>query len=173
MAMTVEQTSQLIQLILNSALMMAVTLAWWGALWLRHSTISTQIQAHQRQVQRLMQGEQLTVETLAYLRQQRYQLQGHQRLTRHSLLLVHYGLLAFMTSLFCLGLRVLFNANWLIAAAMFVFVLGVTGMLLSVLLTLLEFYQTSPTEEGMARSPQRSARSERSTARARRDAIAS
>ena len=173
MAMTVEQTSQLIQLILNSALMMAVTLAWWGALWLRHSTISTQMQAHQRRVQRLIQGEQLTVETLAYLRQQRYQLQGQQRLMRHSLLLVHYGLLAFMTSLFCLGLRVLFNANWLIAAAMFVFVLGVTGMLLSVLLTLLEFYQTSPTEEGMARPTHRSDRSDRSTARGRRDAIAS
>jgi hypothetical protein len=146
MAITVEQTTQLIQLILNSALMMAVALVWWGVVWLRQGAIAAQLQTHQRRLAQL-RGEGPSAERLAYLRQLRLQLQARYRLTRHSALVMHAVLLALVGSIFSLSLRTLMGGNWLIPLALVLFVGGIGGLLLSVGLALLEFYQLELLEE--------------------------
>ncbi|MBD0337148.1 MAG: hypothetical protein ICV62_16795 [Cyanobacteria bacterium Co-bin13] len=147
MAITVEQTTQLIQLILNSALMMAIALAWWGVVWLRHSAIAAQLQAHQRRMAQLRGVEGQSIEQIAHLRQLRLQIQARYRLTRHSALVMHAVLLALVGSVFSLALRTLMGGNWLIPLALVLFVLGIGGLLLSVGLALLEFYQIGLLEE--------------------------
>ncbi|MBD2259799.1 hypothetical protein [Pseudanabaena sp. FACHB-2040] len=159
MAITVEQTTQLIQLILNSALMMAISLAWWGVVWLRHSAISTQLQAHQRRMAHLRGAEGHSLDQIAHQRQLRLQIQARYRLTRHSALVMHVVLLALVSSVFSLALRTLMGGNWLIPLALVLFVLGIGGLLLSVGLALLEFYQmglleeAAPTRTRSRRSP--------------------
>lgn len=148
MAMTVEQTTQLIQLILNSALMMAIALVWWGVVWLRHSAVVAQLQGHQRRTACFIAAGSLDAEQLAYLKHQRIYLQARFRLTRHGVLVMHGVLVALVGSLFGLSLRTLFGSNWLIPLSLVLFVVGIGGLLLSVLLTLMEFYQLGLLEEG-------------------------
>lgn len=140
--MSVEQTSQLIQLILNSALMIVVSVLVLGALWLRHNAIADQLKVLQRQFTRTQQMDLgLGVDALASLKQQRFQLQARYRLTRHSTLVMHYALLAFVTSLFTLAIRTVLNVDGLIPTALVLFVLGSAGLLTSVVITLMDFYQ--------------------------------
>lgn len=159
--MSVEQTTQLIQLILNSALMLAIAVGWWGVMWLRHSTLVSQIQAHQRHTYRLAAESLLDSDLLTSRRQQRYHLQTRYCLTRHSVLIMHYVLLGLVSSLFCLSLRTLFGGEWLIPTALALFILGVTGLMLSVALALMEFYQITLLEESTVYSGSRSLRQHR------------
>ncbi|HEY9736161.1 MAG TPA: hypothetical protein V6D06_07755 [Trichocoleus sp.] len=150
MTITVEQTTQLIQLILNSALMMAIALAWWGVVWLRHGAIATQLQTHLGRLARLREAGEPDVEQLAHLKQLRLQLQARYRLTRQSWFIMHCVLLALVGSVFSLALRTLLSGNWLIPVALVLFVAGIGGLLLSVGLALMEFYQLGLLEEGVA-----------------------
>lgn len=142
--MSIAQTTQLLQLVLNSAIMMVVALAWWGIVVMRLSAVTAQMQRLRRQLRRgdmpLRQG------SLARLRQHRHELGVRYRLTRHSVLIMHYVLLVLMASLFFLSLRALISANGLITVALFLFVLGCAGILLSVVLALMEFYQLNVLE---------------------------
>lgn len=149
MTMTIEQTTQLIQLILNSALMMAIALAWWGIVWLRYTAIAAQLQEQQRRIIQLLDTGYRTLDQLAILKQQRFELQTRYRLTRHSAWLMHYVLLALMGSVFCLALRTLVRVNGLIPTALILFVLGIGGLLLSVGIALMEFYQRGILEVSM------------------------
>jgi hypothetical protein len=137
---TIAQTSQLLQLVLNSALMMVIALMWWGVVVFRFNTVSSHIQRNRRQY-RLIKADEGSQNVLLRLRQYRHELTVRYRLTRHSALIMHYVLLVLMTSLFCLSLRALININLLITVALFLFVLGAAGILLSVALALMEFYQ--------------------------------
>lgn len=148
MTLSVEQTTQLIQLILNSALMMAIALAWWGVVWLRHGAIATQLQTHQGRLARLRDSSEPDVEQLTHLRQLKLQTQARYRLTRHSAFVMHCVLLALVGSVFSLALRTLITGNWLIPMALVLFVVGIGGLLLSVGLALLEFYQMGLLAEG-------------------------
>lgn len=153
MLLTVEQTTQLIQLILNSALMMAIALAWWGVVWLRHGAIATQLQAHQRRLAYLRQAEPEAMDQMGHLRQVRLQIQARYRVTRHSAFIMHGVLLVLVGSVFSLALRTLLGLNGLIPVALILFVLGIGGLLLSVALALLEFYQMGLLQERTAARP--------------------
>lgn len=153
MTMTIEQTTQLIQLILNSALMMAIALVWWSIVWLRHNAIAAQLQDQQRQIMHFLETEYRSRNQLDLLKQQRFQLQTRYRLTRHSAWIMHYVLLALAGSVFGLSLRTLVSANGLIPAALILFVLGIGGLLLSVGLALMEFYQMGLLGEPILRRP--------------------
>ena len=138
--MSIAQTSQLLQLVLNSAVMMVIALLWWGVVSFRLNMASNHLQRLRRQYRqaRLIEGGQYL---RSQLRQHRHDLSVRYRLTRHSTLIMHNVLLALMASLFLLSLRALVNSNFLITAALFLFVLGAAGILLSVALALMEFYQ--------------------------------
>lgn len=132
--MTVAQTTQLLQLMLNSALMLALALAWWGGVWLRYQGVIHAVHGRGRRVRREPGRRQGWPD---------HQLRVRHRLTHHSLLLMYYVLLALAASLLALGLRTLIWGDWLISLALVLFVAGVAGMLGSVALALLEFYQMS------------------------------
>jgi hypothetical protein len=161
--MSIAQTTQLLQLVLNSALMMVIALTWWGVVVVRLGAISARLQR---------------------LHPKPYELRVRYRLNRHSALIMYYVLLMLMASLCCLALRALINANSLITVALFLFVLATVGMLISVALALMEFYQlnglelSSPRQRPRSRPqalPQRPLRSPPSSqvSSPQRDAIAS
>jgi hypothetical protein len=131
MVMTVAQTTQLIQLILNSTLMLAIALAWWGVVWLRHSALTGQLQRRPAP-----NGGAASLPPL-----QRRQTQTRCRLMRSSALVMHTVLLLLTASLFCLAWRTLVGADWLVPLALVLFVAGSGGLLLSIGLALLEFCQ--------------------------------
>lgn len=138
--MSIAQTSQLLQLVLNSAVMMVIALMWWGVAVFRLNLVSNDMQRLRRQYRRT-RAEDGHTHLLLRLRQHRHDLMVRHRLSRHSVLIMHYVLLSLMGSLFLLALRALVNTNLLITAALFLFVLGAAGILLSVALALMEFYQ--------------------------------
>lgn len=129
--MTVAQTSQLIQLILNTCLLMAIAVAWWGLVWMRYGIIANQLSQTQRQRQ---QGQ----SHLAWR-----SLHRQYRLGRTSIGVMHYVLLGQAGSLLALSLRTLLGADWLISLSMLLFLLAVIGLTLSVGLSLMEFYQAA------------------------------
>lgn len=138
--MSIAQTSQLLQLVLNSAVMMVIALIWWGVVVFRLNMVSNHMQRLRRQCRRT-QADDDRQQLLMRLRQRRHDLTVRYRLTRHSALIMHYVLLSLMASLLLLSLRALVNSNLLITSALFLFVLGAAGILLSVALALMEFYQ--------------------------------
>lgn len=139
--MSVAQTTQLIQLILNTCLLMAVAVAWWGITWLRHGAIANQLARARRQASR---GD---VATPLRSLQRQYQL------GRMSVGIMHYVLLGGGGSLLALSLRTLLGIDWLITLSMLLFAAAVGGILLSVSLTLLEFYQGQPIRRYPRRRP--------------------
>ncbi len=136
---SIAQTSQLLQLVLNSAVMMVIALIWWGVVVFRLNTVSNQMQRLKRQYRRTQpdNNQQLRIR----LRHHRHDLTVRYRVTRHSALIMYYVLLALVTSLFLLSLRALIHSNLLITVSLFLFVTGAAGILLSVALALMEFYQ--------------------------------
>jgi hypothetical protein len=143
---SIAQTSQLLQLILNSAVMMVIALVWWGVVVFRLNTVSNQMQRLNRRYRRNLPDDGQP-RVRSRLRQHRHDLKIRYRLTRHSVLMMHYVLLAQMASLFLLSLRALVNSNLLITMALFMFVTGTAGILLSVALALMEFYQLNVLSE--------------------------
>jgi hypothetical protein len=137
---SIAQTSQLLQLILNSAVMMVIALVWWGVIVFRLNTVSNQMRRINKRYRRIPPDDNQKRVRLR-LRQHRHDLTVRYRLTRHSVLIMHYVLMAQMASLFLLSLRALVNSNFLITMALFMFVMGTAGILLSVALALMEFYQ--------------------------------
>ncbi|NEQ33758.1 MAG: DUF2721 domain-containing protein [Leptolyngbya sp. SIO4C5] len=134
--MTIAQTSQLIQLILNSVLMLVVCIGLLSGLRLRYNTVLQQLQNLQQQSwSRSQLGG-----SPSPLRGHRQRLQRQYRLASSSHLIMHYVGLLFVGSTFALAARTLLNLGWLIPLALFLFVLGTGGMLLSLSLALLDFY---------------------------------
>lgn len=127
--MNVAQTTQLIQMILNTCLLMAIAVAWWGIVWVRYSAIAHRLSYMHQQV---VQGR-VGRKPLRALRHQ-------YRLGRYSTGIMHYVLLGLVLSLLGLSLRTLVGANWLISLSLLLFIAALVGLLLSVGLALLEFY---------------------------------
>ncbi|MEO0827173.1 MAG: DUF2721 domain-containing protein [Cyanobacteria bacterium J06635_15] len=149
--MSVQQTSQLIQLILNSALMIGVCVLLWGGLWLRYTTLADRLKALHIDYVKLSHALPLGPgvdhrDRLRYLKQQRQKLQYHYRLSKRCTLILHYALLGFLLSIFALAARTLVNLNWLILVALGLFTAGTALLLLSVAMTLLDFqrFQAQP-----------------------------
>lgn len=130
--MTVAQTTQLIQLILNAVLLLAISVAWWGLVWMRSSTVSDRLSR--------LQGIQPRAVNPRWLSMMRCQY----RLSRVSVGVMNCVLVGLSGSLLGLSLRTLIHADWLISLAMVLFAGGAAGLLASIGLTLLEFYRRSP-----------------------------
>jgi len=146
--MSIEQTSQLISLILNSVLMTLLSAALIGGAWLRQNGLCLQLQQVQRQYRRLTHQQSSarisplkangTKETqernqlranLKKVRDRRQRLIGQYRWSYTGMLLLHAVLLAFGASLLALALRSLFPIDGLISTALVLFTLGVVGLI--------------------------------------------
>ena len=154
--MSVQQTSQLIQLILNSALMIGVCVLLWGGLWLRHTTLADRLKALHLDYAKLTCVLPLELgedhrDRLRYLKQQRQKLQYHYRLSKRCTLVLHYALVSFSLSIFALAARTLVNLNGLISLALGLFTLGTALLLVSVVMTLLDFQRFQVQPRGISR----------------------
>lgn len=136
--MSVEQTTQLIQLILNSVLMSVACALVLSGLTVRYAAIGDRLEENHPDNQPnthldLARNHSMTRRQLRRL-QQRYSL------SRHSILTAYYALLFSGLSCFALALRGILDWNWLISVALGVFVLGIASLLVAVGLTLLEMH---------------------------------
>jgi hypothetical protein len=139
--MSVEQTSQLIQLILNSALMVTACVITLGGLLVRHAAINDRLRLTHREYFELFSGiGVLKGDRRSQLRQQLRQLRQRYRLAYRSLLAVHSALVCLLSSTFVMALRTLVNWNGLISGGLVLFAIGVGIFLVGAGFALLDFY---------------------------------
>ncbi|MGI8934921.1 MAG: hypothetical protein ACR2FS_12695 [Phormidesmis sp.] len=140
--MSIEQTNQLILLILNSVLMTLLSAALLGGAWLRQNMLSQQLSQVQRRYQQMthrpatgtaeaqpiLEKAQLRA-NLKRMRHQRQRLSNQYLWSHLGMLTLHIALLIFGVSLFALALRSLLSFDGLISTALFLFTLGSAGLL--------------------------------------------
>lgn len=135
--MSVEQTDQLIQLILNSVVMVAACTFLLGGLLRRHHSVGDRLQQIQHQYLEVMSSyEESRNRQVTYLKKQLCRLRHRHRFTHYSILAVHYALLFLTGSTFLMALRTVFETNLLIRVALALFVVGIAVLLLAIGLTL-------------------------------------
>ncbi|MBW4691020.1 MAG: DUF2721 domain-containing protein [Lyngbya sp. HA4199-MV5] len=148
--MSVEQTTQLIQLVLNSVLMAFACTLLLNRISLRQTALEEQLHTANRQCVDLLgisnegrsdvsRGDRATSRVLQakkYLRQ----LQHRYQVIRYGVLANAYALLCAIASTLALALRALVNLEWLVPLSLGLFVLGVTLLLLGVGLMLLDLH---------------------------------
>lgn len=139
--MSLEQTSQLIQLVLNSVLMVAACVMILAVLLVRHTATHRQLRSLNQEYSELMgssvllRGDRL-LQVKHQLRQLRQQYQDAYR----SILVIHCALLIFVSSGLTVALRTIANADWLITAALVLFVVGLVMLLLGLTLALVDLH---------------------------------
>ncbi len=143
--MSIEQTNQLILLILNSVLMTLLSAAMLGGAWLRQNTLAQQLQQAKSRYHQLTRTSDITIGQLSDLgvevhkrhlkadlkkvRDRRQQLSNQYLWSHVGMLTLHGVLLLFGVSLFALALRSILSVDGLIAAALILFTLGSAGLL--------------------------------------------
>lgn len=142
--MSVEQTTQLIQLILNSVLLTVACALTLGRLGMRHSAIEERLQmANRRYTELLGVGEESAPgQKLTQAKKSRRHLQRHRRLVHYSLLAVNYALLFSIISLLVMSLRALVNGDWLIVLALGLFVVSAGLLLVGIGVALLDLHSS-------------------------------
>jgi hypothetical protein len=143
--MSVEQTTQLIQLILNSVLMSVACALVLGGLTARHAAIGQQLQAGNRE-DAGSEGSGMTMTGATQLprgrfsRKQLHRLRYRYQIARYSVLSAYYALLFSGLSCFALVVRGLLDWNVLIPVSLGFFVGGVATLLVAVSLTLIDWH---------------------------------
>lgn len=145
--MGVEQTSQLIQLILNSVVMVLASVVVLGGLLIRYTAMVARCRALNRDYLEAMadyEGPEATPDRLRQrllpLKAQLYRVRLHCRVAQNSILTLYLGLFCYVASTLCLSLRTVFNINSLINLSLWIFVLGVVVNLCGIALALIDFY---------------------------------
>ena len=123
--MSIEQTAQLIQLVLNSMLMLVGCALVSNRLGMRHSILVDRLQSLMAQYTDLLEAEAALPPGLPFTsdphlilaKKQLRQLQSRYTLTYSSLLAVHAALLLAIGNVFLLSLRSLLDLDWLIPLA--------------------------------------------------------
>ncbi|MGC1309179.1 MAG: hypothetical protein WA885_18300 [Phormidesmis sp.] len=168
--MGIEQTSQLILLILNSALMLLLSAVMVGGAWLRQQSLALQLQQvrsrYRRLTQNMTQGPiqpapsaqqnaiskiQIKAE-LKQVREHRQRLKNQYLWSHLGMLMLHMGLTVFSVSLFALALRSLLSFDSLIPAALFLFTVGSGGLLAGASCLLIDMIQGSGSGDSLARA---------------------
>lgn len=141
--MSIEQTNQLILLILNSVLTTLLSAALLGGAWLRQNMLAQQLGQVRRHYQQMTHrpatatAEAASAELdkdqrradLKRVRDQRQRLSNQYFWSHIGTLILHMALLVFSVSLFTLALRSLFSFDGLISIALVLFTLGTAGLL--------------------------------------------
>lgn len=137
--MSVEQTSQLLQLILNSVLMVAVCGLVLLGLLAHQGTLYQRLQWLHRECREQLVGTVLLErDRFRALKRQQHTLRLRYRQAQTSIALGYIALLALLCSTLLLACRTFLQVNSLIPSSLVFFVLGNLALLLSAGLTLLE-----------------------------------
>ncbi len=137
--MSVEQTTQLIQLILNSVLMGVVCALVLGGLTARHSALGEEIQSLYQAGPQDPNLDSIRSQVMQQRQQRRY-FHTRYRIVGYSVLMAYYALLFSILSGFLLALRGLLGWDWLIPVALVLFAIGISTLLVAVGLTLIEWH---------------------------------
>ncbi|MEL6814502.1 MAG: hypothetical protein AAFP03_06780 [Cyanobacteria bacterium J06598_3] len=172
--MSIEQTNQLILLILNSVLMSLLSALLLGGAWLRQNNLLQQL--HQVRLRYRRMAHQSSARTLAkaieegtavpvaesnhakvraefkHVRDRRQQLNAQYQWSRVGMLTLHGVLMIFGISLFTLALRSLFAFDLLISTALFLFTLGAGGLLAGTGCILIDLSQGNRGDESLGQS---------------------
>ncbi|MBW4442189.1 MAG: DUF2721 domain-containing protein [Plectolyngbya sp. WJT66-NPBG17] len=139
--MSIDDTTQLIQLILNSVLMLLACAFVLGGLLLRRSVIENRLQItnveYFQSLDRFDQSNRL----LMLQKQIRY-LQQRVKSASNGILVMYYALILFVSSTFALAIRTVFSAKWLVTGSMALFVAGTAILLFSVAIVLVDLHQS-------------------------------
>lgn len=142
--MSVEQSTQLIQLILNSILISVACALVLGGLTARQAALEERLQLLTRQYYDYadpVEGSAgLRSDRLSYVKKALRQVQYRCQISHYSILAVHYALLFSIVSVLILAFRTAINLDWLIPVAMACFIFGIAIMLISVGLTLIDLH---------------------------------
>lgn len=162
--MSIEQTNQLILLILNSVLMTLLSAALLGGAWLRQNALSQQLQQVRLRYRQLTQrpdtpeaySAQLNKDTLKAdlkrIRDQRQRLSNQYLWSHAGMLTLHVVLLLFGVSLFTLALRSLLLFDGLISTALVLFTLGSAGLLAGTSFILIDLVQGNSGSDSLGHS---------------------
>lgn len=138
--MSIEQTSQLIQLLLNSVLtVIACSMVLMG-LVNRQTAIALQLQTL-RSIRRERRDRPSSAERMAQ-RQRLARLHRQQRTCQTSSFVAHWALALLLANLLVLSLRTVWNQSGLIHASFFLFIGGVALLLITTGLVLLDWSRT-------------------------------
>lgn len=141
--MNIEQTSQLIQLILNSVLMVFSCIVLLSVLLLRHVALVEGLRNLNREYLALInhpvifKSDRLShLKHLVQLRRKRY------KAAHGSILVICYALILFVLSTFVLALRTVLGWNGLIQLSLNLFMAGIGLLLLGIVWAALDFHQS-------------------------------
>lgn len=142
--MSVEQSTQLIQLILNSILISVACALVLGGLTARQVALEERLQLLARQysdyADQLESGAGLRSDRVSYVKKALRQVQYRCHISHYSVLAAHYALLFSIVSVLILAFRTAINLDWLIPIALACFILGIAILLLGVGLTLIDLH---------------------------------
>lgn len=173
--MSIEQTNQLILLILNSVLMSLLSAMLLGGAWIRQNNLSQQLHQVRIRYRRLAQvtataaGHHLSAPTkgmpaptdkkvvttkanLKKVRDRRAQLSSQYQWSHIGMLTLHLVLMTFGISLFTLALRALLSFDGLVSTALFLFTLGAGGLLAGTGCILMDLAQGSSDSDSVGQS---------------------
>lgn len=140
--MSVEETTQLIQLVLNSVLMVLACSLVLGGLLLRRSVLENRLQITSVEYLQILNRFEQPPDQLLILKKQLRYLQQRVKFSRNGILVLYFALMLFITSTFALSMRTVISSEWLVSSAMMLFTIGVFVLLFSVAIVLLDFYQS-------------------------------
>lgn len=149
--MSLEQTNQLIQLVLNSALMVTACVVVLAGLLVRHTATHRQLRSLNQEYSALtgdsaMSGSAtpglipLKGDRLLQVKHQLRRLRQQYQDAYHSILMIHCALLCFVLSSLTTALRAIASADWLIHLALILYVVGLAILLLGLGLALADFH---------------------------------
>lgn len=143
--MSMENSAQLIQLILNSVLMVLACAFVLSGLLLRRTVLENRFQiASLEYFQSLNRSSEQPFDRSRLLQKQLRHFQQQVKTSQNGILTLYYALMLFVISTLGLSLRTVFDADWLVTLSMAFFVAGVAILLLSVMIVLLEFQRSEP-----------------------------
>lgn len=130
--MSVEHTTQLIQLILNSVLMVLSCALVLGRLGARSDEVEARLQLLKRQCLELLSLSSWRSESLVQLKKQLRQLQYRYRWLSYGVFWANYALLLAIASTMLLSLRTLIEFEWLVVVSLVAFAAGIGLLFLAI-----------------------------------------
>jgi len=136
--MSIDDPTQLIQLILNSVLMLLACAFVLGGLLLRRSVIENRLQITNVEYFQILDRFDQSNRSLMLQKQIRH-LQQRVKSANNGILVMYYALALFVSSTFTLSIRTVLNAEWLVTGSMALFVAGTAILLFSVAIVLVDY----------------------------------
>ncbi len=166
--MSIEQTNQLILLILNSVLMTLLSAAMLGGAWLRQNALAQQLQQAKSRYHQLTRTSDMAIGPLSDLeggihrrhlkadlkkvRDRRQQLINQYLWSHVGMLTLHGVLMLFGVSLFALALRAILSVDGLIATSLVLFTVGSGGLLAGMGCILIDLVQGNSGGDALGQS---------------------